>query len=102
MWTTPRLPGRLVHFAHFAGVEPQRLFAHDVLAGLRGGDGHLAMREIRRGDHHGVDFRIGAKLVEVGRDLFDLPLAAAAFQQRGIGIASGNKLARGSSRIAGT
>ena len=34
MWTTPASRGRVVHFADFAGVQAQRLFAHHVLAGL--------------------------------------------------------------------
>ncbi len=69
-----RLVGRLLHPAHFVGIQPKRLLAHQMLARLGRNGGDFAMREIRRGDHQGINLRIGAKLAEIGRRLRQPPL----------------------------
>ena len=45
---------------------PQGLLAPEVLAGLGGGDRHLAMHEVRRGDADGIDLRVLEDLPPVG------------------------------------
>ena len=63
-----------------------------MLAGLGRDGGDFAMREIGRGDHQGIDLRIGAKLAEIGGRFLQPPFAPPPLQQRRIGIARGDKL----------
>ncbi len=86
-----RTIGRVGHFLHFAGVQPQWLFAHDVLAATGGGDRNLLVREIRGGDQHAVNVIGGADLAIVGRDPLDTPFRAAVVEQLGIGVAGGDQ-----------
>ena len=86
------IAGRRVHFAHLAGVQPQRFFAHDVLARLRRRHGHVFVREVRRGDHDGVDFFVRDDRIKIGRDFFDTPLFAPRVEQLRIGIACRDQL----------
>ncbi len=83
--------GRVIHFAHFAGVESQRLFAHHVLAVAGRGHGDRPVSLVGRGDDHRVDVRIVAHRVRIGRDFVDAPVAFALFQQLGVGIAGGDQ-----------
>ena len=50
------------------------------------------MREVRRGDDHGIDVRIGANLFVIGRDVVDGPVPLALFEQAGTGIAGRHQL----------
>ena len=73
--------------AHFPRVQTQRLLAHHVFAAGGGGHRQGNVREIRRRNDHGIDVRIVANLLVIGRDVVDGPVAFALLQQAGIGIA---------------
>ena len=63
-------PARLLHdllqLLDFLDGDPDRLFAKNVLAGPQRGDGGRDMEGVRRGNDHGVQFRIGQHLVIIG------------------------------------
>ena len=82
---------RMAHHADLAGVEPQRLFAYYVFASLRGRDGDVAMRKVRRGDDHGIDFRIRANCPVVRSYAISAPVLSSAVEQPTIGIAGGHQ-----------
>ena len=82
-----RVAAGVVHRPHFAGVQPQRLLAHHVLAVPGGGERDRFVREIRRGDDDRIDVRIGADRLEVGRDIFAAPVLAALLEQLRAGVA---------------
>ena len=50
---------------------PQRLFGHEMFAGLDGRTAHLLVQVMRHGDVHGFDGRIGQQLAVVLRELPD-------------------------------
>ena len=54
-------------------------------------DGDLAVREVRRCDHDGVDVRIGTKRRGIGRYLRNAPFRLALLQQRRVGAAGGDE-----------
>jgi hypothetical protein len=71
---------RLLRFAggvpHRAGVfdgARQRLFAGDVLAGFKGGDGHLGVRVVGGGHVNEVDLRIRERFFPVCRGVLPAP-----------------------------
>ncbi len=72
-----RVAAGLVHRPDFPGVKPQRLLAHHVFAGLRGGDGDRLVREVRGRDDDGVNIRIAARLLGIGRNAVDAPIVDA-------------------------
>jgi hypothetical protein len=65
---------RFVHMAHFAGIQTQRLLAHDMLAGGCCGKRDWFVRKVRCGDHHCVNRRILAYRFVVGGDFVNLPI----------------------------
>ncbi len=87
-----RLFGGAVHLLHFAGVQSERLFAHDVLASPSGGDRDLFVREVGGGYQHTVDVVGGTNFAIVSRDAFESPVSAALVEQLGIGVAGGHEL----------
>ena len=91
MCTTPASRHGLVHRPHFAGVQPERLLAHDVLAVLGRGQGDRLMGEVGRGDDDGVDVGIGAEGLGVGRDVVDPPLGLRRSSSR-VGVAGADQL----------
>ena len=92
---------RMVHRPHLVRIESKRLFAHDVLAMGCGGERHLAMGEIWRGDDHRVDVGICAYFAVVGRRPLDVPIRPALLQQSFTGVADGHQLGAGVDADAG-
>jgi len=54
---------RVHHFLGLRGVQRQRLFTTDGLAGLGGGDGDLGVHVVRHADVHHVDILIAFECV---------------------------------------
>src|SRR5262245_4998222 len=89
------IPARVVHRADFAGIQTERLFAHHVLAVLGGGERDRFVREIGRGDDHGVDVRVSANRFVVGRDVVAAPVGAALVEQLAAGVANAGQAGAG-------
>ena len=85
--------GRVIHLAHFAGVQAQRLLAHHVLAVRRGGQRRSAVCvKLGVAMITASTFGIGADRLADRCVTLSMPQSAAALvQQLGIGVAGGHQ-----------
>ncbi|MNE45182.1 hypothetical protein D3C80_1394550 [compost metagenome] len=60
-----RPAGGIAHLYRIGKGGRHRLFAPDMLAGLKGGNGHFRVEGIRRGDRDDVDLGIGQQIAPV-------------------------------------
>ena len=97
-----RVAGRLVHRADLAGVQPERLLAHDVLARPRRRHGDRRVGEVGRGDDDRVDVAVVQRSIGVGGGPLDPPLRPRRSSRAGSASQAATSSARGSSRRAGT
>jgi hypothetical protein len=75
------LSGGAVHSRCFSEVQPQRFFAHDMLAARDTLKSNRQMRIVGSRYDHGIDLWVGCDLVNVGREFGNLPVVSTTSQE---------------------